>query len=97
MIGVVRDIVSGMLLSGRDTGHIYLPTSTAHERATAVIVRGRTNHDLGPQAFHEIFKRAVPDAQALEPIPLGEVRDLQMYPLLAASWWARCWARWRSS
>jgi hypothetical protein len=86
VVGVVRDIVSGMLLSGSDTGHIYLPTSVADVYATAIMVRGRTDRDLAPQAFHEIFKRAVPDAQALEAIPLSEIRDLQLYPLLAASW-----------
>jgi predicted permease len=86
VVGVVQDVVSGMLVSGRDTGHIYLPTSVANAQAKAILVRGRTDRDLGPQAFDEIFKRAVTDAQALEAIPLAEIRDLQIYPLLAASW-----------
>jgi hypothetical protein len=66
VVGVVGDIVSGMLFSGRDTGHIYLPTSVADAHATAILVRGRTTRDLGPQAFHEIFKRAV-DAGVEDP------------------------------
>jgi predicted permease len=86
VIGVVGDIVTGMLISGYDIGHIYLPTSATHSQATAIMVRGRTERDLGPEALQEIFKRAVPDVQVLEAIPLGDLRDLQIYPLLAASW-----------
>jgi predicted permease len=86
VVGVVRDIVTGMLVSGHDIGHIYLPISVADSQAAAIMVRGRTDQDLGPEALQEIVKRAVPDAQVLEPIPLAELRDLQIYPLLAASW-----------
>lgn len=83
---MVRDIVSGMLISGHDIGHVYLPIGVTDSHATAIMARGRTDRDLGPEALQEIFKRAVPDAQALEALPLAELRDLQIYPLLAASW-----------
>jgi ABC-type antimicrobial peptide transport system permease subunit len=36
--------------------------------------------------MQEIFRRVVPDPQVFEALPLGELRDLQMYPLLAAGW-----------
>ena len=86
VIGTVRDVVTGMLIAGHDVGHIYLPISPSDEHATAILVRGRTDRDLGPAAFEDIFRRVVPDPQVFEVVPLGEMRDLQLYPLLAASW-----------
>ena len=45
--------------------------------------------ELGPEALQEVFRRIVPDPQIFEALPLREMRDAQMYPLLAASWIAR--------
>jgi len=86
VIGVVPDVVSGLVIDGPDAGHIYLPTTPASPHATAVLARGRAADALGPQALQEIFGRVVPDPQVLEAIPLREMRELQMYPLVAASW-----------
>jgi predicted permease len=86
VVGTVRDLVTGLLIAGHDVGHIYLPMSPSDEHATAILVRGRTGRDLGPAAFDEIFRRVVPDPQVFEVVPLAEMRDLQVYPLLAASW-----------
>jgi len=86
VIGVAPDIVSGLVIDGRDAGHIYLPATPASHHATAVLARGRAADALGPQALQEIFARVVPDPQVFEAIPLREMRDLQMYPLVAASW-----------
>jgi hypothetical protein len=86
VVGTVRDIVTGMMVVGRDAGHIYLPIDPADVHATAVLVRGRTERDLGAEALQEIFRQAAPDPQMFEALPLGDMRDLQMYPLLAASW-----------
>jgi hypothetical protein len=86
VIGVAPDVVSGLVIDGPDRGHIYLPTTEASPHATAVLARGRSSDALGPQALQEIFARVVRDPQVFEAIPLGEMRDLQMYPLVAASW-----------
>jgi predicted permease len=86
VIGTAGDIVTGMLVMGRDAGHIYLPMTPANPHATAILVRGRTDRELGADAMQEIFRRVVPDPQVFEALPLGELRDLQMYPLLAAGW-----------
>jgi predicted permease len=86
VVGVVRDMVTGMMVAGHDTGHIYLPMTPTDAHATAILVRGRTDRDLAAGALQEIFERVVPNPQVFEALPLGELRDLQMYPLLAASW-----------
>jgi predicted permease len=86
VIGTVRDILTGMMIAGRDAGHIYLPMTAADVHATAILLRGRTDRDLDAEAFQAIFRQVVPDPQVFEVLPLGEMRALQMYPLLAASW-----------
>ena len=86
VVGTVRDIVTGMMVAGHDAGHLYLPMTSADVHATAILVRGRTDRDLGAEALQDIFRRVAPEPQVFEALPLGEVRDLQMYPLLAASW-----------
>jgi hypothetical protein len=86
VVGTVRDVVSGLLMDGRDAGHIYLPTGAAGTRAAAVLVRGRSDRDLGPGALQEVFRLAAPDPEVFEAIPLEEMRALQVYPLQAASW-----------
>jgi predicted permease len=80
VVGVVPDVVSGMVFDGRDAGHIYLPT-----HATALLVRPRSDRELGPSALQEIFRKAAPDPQVFEALPLGEMREAQMYPIRAAS------------
>jgi predicted permease len=86
VVGVVRDVVSGILIDGVDAGHIYLPTDAANPRATALLVRGRADRELTPAALQRIFKRAGPDPETFEALPLEEMRALQVYPLQAASW-----------
>jgi hypothetical protein len=62
-----------------------LVMTTENVHATAILARGRSGRDLGPEAFQEIFRRVVPDPQVFEVLPLGEMRDLQVYPLRTAS------------
>ena len=86
VIGTVRDVVSGLLVDGADTTHVYLPVNPSDERAGALLVRGRTDRDLGPEVLQQLFRQAAPDPEAFEALPLGELHALQVYPLLAASW-----------
>jgi len=74
-----------MMLMGTDSGHIYLPMSFNNAHAMAILARGLTDRELTPEALQEIFRRVVPDPQLFEAIPLSEMRDLQVYPLMAAS------------
>ncbi len=86
VVGVVRDVVSGIVIDGVDAGHIYLPTDAANAHATALLVRGRADRDLTPAVLQEIFKRTGSDPEMFEALPLEEMRALQIYPLQAASW-----------
>jgi hypothetical protein len=48
VVGTVRDIVTGFLVSGHDPGHIYLPMTHTNGHASAILVRGRTDRELRP-------------------------------------------------
>jgi predicted permease len=86
VVGVVPDVVSGMIFDGQDAGHIYLPMHPADPHASALLVRLRPDRGLGASALQEVFRRVAPDPQVFEVVPLGEMRAAQMYPLRAASW-----------
>lgn len=86
VVGVVPDVVSGMIVDGRDANHIYLPTSAADPHASAILMRTRADGDLGAKAIQGLFSRVAPDPQIFEAVPLREMLAAQLYPLRAASW-----------
>ena len=86
VVGVTRDVVSGLIVDGVDEGHIYLPAAAADPHVSALLVRGRADAGLRPEVLEELFRRAAPDPQIFEALPLGEMRDVQMFPLRTASW-----------
>ncbi len=86
VIGTVRDMTTGLLMAGHDRGHIYLPIVRTNTHATAILVTGRNDRDLSPAALQEILRRVAPEPQIFEALPLADIRDLQTWPLLAASW-----------
>jgi predicted permease len=86
VVGVVKDVVSGRMVDGPDAGHIYLPIGPASPHAVALLVRGRSERDFGPEAQQQLFQQVAGDPQLFDAVPLDERRALQMYPLLAVSW-----------
>ena len=52
----------------------------------ALLARGRSHLDLSPEALRQILGRAATDPEVFEALPLEEVRTLQIYPFMAASW-----------
>ena len=86
IVGTVGDVISGLIVDGAEAGHIYLPASAGSRHATAMLARARSPRDLAPEPLQEILKRAATDPEVFDAIPLEEVRTLQVYPFLAASW-----------
>jgi predicted permease len=86
VVGTVRDVVSGLLVDGPDEGHIYLPMSARDSHAVALLVRPRSSRDLGADTLQQIFRQVGTDPEVFEALPLGDMRALQLYPFLAASW-----------
>jgi predicted permease len=86
IVGTCADVISGLIVDGPEAGHIYLPTSAGRRHATAMLARARSPHDLAPESLQAILKRAALDPEVFEALPLEEVRTLQVYPFMAASW-----------
>jgi predicted permease len=86
IVGTAGDIISGLIVDGPEAGHIYLPTSPGDRHARALLARARSPRDLAPEPLQQIVKRAVANPEVFEALPLEEVRTLQVYPFMAASW-----------
>jgi len=86
VVGVAADIVGGMMVEGRDRGHIYLPTNPSDVHASALLLRGRSPHDVTADSMWPAFRQVTIDPDIFELLPLVELRAAQMYPLRAASW-----------
>ena len=86
IVGVAGDVVSGLVFEGRDTSHLYLPTSPEGSRAGAILLSGHSRQDVGPGVLQSILRKAHPDPLVFEVMPLDEMREAQMYPLRTASW-----------
>jgi hypothetical protein len=86
VVGVVPDVVSGMVFDGQDAGHIYLPAHAGDPHVYALLMRPRADRELGPSALQDVFRKVAPDPQVFEALPLGDMRAAQMYPIRAASW-----------
>ena len=86
IVGISDDVISGLVVDGPEAGHIYLPVSPGSRHARALLARGRSHLDLSPEALRQILGRAATDPEVFEALPLEEVRTLQIYPFMAASW-----------
>jgi hypothetical protein len=84
VIGIVPDVVSGLVYQGKDGTHIYLPTSPAGHRAMALLVQ------LPPGVRLDSLRAALQTVQsdplAYDVLALDEIVALQQFPLRAASW-----------
>jgi predicted permease len=86
VIGVAKDVVSGLIYEGKDSAHLYLPTTAAGAHAEALLVRGRPGADLRPEALRPLLQRAHPDPLIFESMPLEQMVAVQALPLQMASW-----------
>lgn len=86
IIGMVPDVVSGMVFDGQDASHLYLPTSPSGTHATALLARVRSAQDGRPETIGRMLERAHPDPLLFETVPLAELVAHQLFPIRVASW-----------
>ena len=84
VIGVAGDVVSGFVYQGRDSAHVYLPTSPAGSQAAALLVRMPAT-DVGLDTLRAALRRVRSDPIAFDVLSLDEIVALQRFPLRAAS------------
>jgi len=85
VIGVTRDVVSGLVYDG-SRPHVYLPTSPGARHAKALLVRGRSVQDIRPDRLLSVLKTVDPNPLTFSVLSLDEVLALQTYPMIIASW-----------
>jgi hypothetical protein len=86
VVGTVGDVISGLIADGPEPGHIYLPTAPGQLQARSLLARARSTGALGPEPLQQILRRVTADTEAFEALPLADLRTLQVYPFVAASW-----------
>jgi len=86
VVGTVPDVVSGIMFEGPDRAHIYLPATAADRHAIAMLITPRAASDFRPDMLRETFRRLGQDPDRFEIMSLEEMRQLQIYPMRAASW-----------
>src|SRR4051812_29145983 len=86
VVGTTRDVVTGMIVEGPDSGHIYLPATAANPHASALLLRTHAGSGFRPDMLREVFRGIGQDPDIFEVVALAEMRDVQMYPLRAAAW-----------
>jgi predicted permease len=85
VIGVTRDVVSGLVYDGPKP-HLYLPTSPGATHARALLVRGRSIDDIRPHRLLSVLRNVDPNPLAFSILSLDEALALQTYPMMIASW-----------
>ena len=86
VVGVAKDVVSGLVYEGKDSAQVYLPTSVEGQHAKALLVHPRPGTNLQPDAIRTMLLQVHPDPLKFETIPLVEMVAVQMFPLRLASW-----------
>jgi len=86
VIGVAKDVVSGLVYEGKDSAQVYLPTNAEGGHAHALLVRPRAGANLPPESLRPVLLQVHPDPLKFESIPLAEMVTVQTFPLHMASW-----------
>jgi len=86
IVGVARDVVSGLIYEGRDVAHLYLPTRAGDPRAVALLVKSRPGVRLDAETFAPALRTLEAKPQTLEVLPLDDMVTIQMFPVRMASW-----------
>ena len=86
VVGMVGDVISGLIADGPEPGHVYLPTAPGQPQARSLLARARSEGDLAPEPLQQILRRVAADTEVFEALPLEDLRTLQVYPCMAASW-----------
>ena len=86
VVGVAKDVVTGVPYEGTDPALVYLPTSRSGAHAGAILARVRATGATERTALQDLLERAVRRTSVFEVIPLAEMSEILLYPLRMASW-----------
>jgi hypothetical protein len=84
VVGIAKDVVSGMLFNGLDSTMIYLPTSVTAARAPLLLIRGKGDSASAREALDVAISAVIPDRGVLT-VSVEDSFTLQVYPFRAGS------------
>jgi predicted permease len=79
VVGIARDVISGVVFDGRDETCVYFPTAQGAERNDALLVRFRSDTEVARRSVETLLERLAPGA-VMRIAPLEEMFALQVYP-----------------
>jgi hypothetical protein len=85
VIGIAKDVTSGLVYSKRDATMIYFPTSISATRALFFLIRGKDDELVTTRKLETALAASVPDKPVIA-TSLGEMFVTQTYPFRAAAW-----------
>jgi predicted permease len=86
IIGVAKDVVTGMPYQGIDPAIVYLPTSRDGAHAGALLVRRIQANAAEQEHLSRLLERVDVNRATFEVVTLAEIREVLLYPLRIASW-----------
>jgi predicted lysophospholipase L1 biosynthesis ABC-type transport system permease subunit len=84
VIGVARDVASGMVSDGLDPTCLYFPTSLKGAENTSLLVRFKEKAGATPRAVVAALEQAAPDAEWIH--PMDELLSLETYMFRVGAW-----------
>jgi predicted permease len=85
VIGIAKDVVSGLVFEGPEPTMIYFPTSLTAKRSPMLMIRARLDSVTARNSLEAVLKAAMSDRPAVA-VSMEDGFALQAYPFLAASW-----------
>ncbi len=83
VIGVAKDVASGMLFDGADRTMVYFPVAIGSDQARVLLVRGKADSATTRELVEQSLSAVLPDRGSLA-VALEDSFVLQVYPFRAA-------------
>jgi ABC-type antimicrobial peptide transport system permease subunit len=83
VIGIAKDVVSGMLFDGIDRSMVYFPAQVGSAEARTLLVRGKMDSDRTRQLVEKSLSDVLPDRGSLA-LAAEDSQLVQVYPFRAA-------------
>ncbi len=84
VVGIAKDVVSGLVLQGADDSLVYYPARPADAARMTVLVRAPGGAHAAVPRLHEVCRAAVLEVPC-QPLPLEDMRNVQNFPFEAAA------------
>jgi predicted permease len=85
IVGIAKDVTSGILINGTDSTMMYFPTHVDAKRRLMFLIRGKGTVSSATRRLEGVLDATVPNRPAVA-LSLDEMFQTQAYPFWAATW-----------